>query len=77
MSEDEFNVVLLRVTEDVVYRKELIDLELASEYTMRDFISPILVGALQLVVIFLRNSKIPGGKLPLHIRRSLLEKNLH
>jgi hypothetical protein len=51
LSEVEFNDILLRVTEDIMYRNEVIDRELASEYTMREFISPILVGALRLVAL--------------------------
>ncbi len=49
--EAEFNVILLRVTEDIMYRNEVIDRDLASEYTMREFINPVLIGALRLVLI--------------------------
>ena len=64
LSEADFNTILLRVTEDIVYRSEVIDRDIASEYTMREFISPILVGASRLVLIFLKNSN-NSGKLSL------------
>eukprot|EP01036_Dinobryon_divergens_P023266 gene23266-31592_t len=47
LSEADFNTILLRVTEDIVYRSEVIDRDIASEYTRHEFISPILVGALK------------------------------
>ena len=76
LSEAEFNVILLRVTEDIMYRNEVIDRELASEYTMREFISPVLIGALRLVVIFLRNSG-NAGKLSLVCEKIVVGLHAH
>jgi Mor family transcriptional regulator len=56
LSEVDFNAILSRVTEDIMYRNEVIDRELASEYTMREFIGPVLIGALRLVQLFLKKT---------------------
>ena len=76
LSEAEFNVILLRVTEDIMYRNEVIDRELAYEYTMREFISPVLIGALRLVLIFLRNSG-NAGKLSLVCEKIVVGLHAH
>eukprot|EP01036_Dinobryon_divergens_P024427 gene24427-32876_t len=76
LSEADFNTILLRVTEDIVYRSEVIDRDIASEYTMREFISPILVGALRLVLIFLKNSN-NSGKLSLICEKIVVGLHAH
>ena len=78
LSEEEFNVILLRVTVDIMYRNEMIDRDLTSEYTMREFISPILIGALlRLVLIFLRNSNNTGNKLSLICEKMVVGLHAH
>jgi len=43
-----------------VYRSEVIDRVMATESTMREYISPIFVGVLRLVLISLKNSNTSG-----------------
>jgi len=76
LSEDDFNTILLRVIKDIMYRSEVIDWAMTSEYTMREFISPILVGALRLVLIFLKNSNI-AGKLSLLCEKIVVGLHAH
>lgn len=76
LSEDDFNAVLSRVTEDIVYRNEVIDRDLASEYTMREFIGPILIGALRLVLIFLKKSG-NSGRLSLICEKIIVGLHAH
>ena len=76
LSESDFNAILLRVVEDIMFRNEVIDRDLASEYTMREFISPVLIGALRLVLIFLKKSS-NNGKLSLMCEKVLVGLHAH
>jgi hypothetical protein len=76
LSEDDFDEILSSVTQDITRRNEVINRELASEYTMREFISPILVGALRLVLKFLRKSG-NCGKLSLVCEKIIVGLHAH
>ena len=76
LSEVDFNTILSRVTEDIMYRNEVIDRNLASEYTMREFIGPILVGALRLVLIFLKKTG-NSGRLSLICEKIIVGLHAH
>lgn len=76
LSEVDFNAILSRVAEDIMYRNEVIDRRLASEYTMREFIGPILVGALRLVLIFLKSTE-NSGKVSLICEKIIVGLHAH
>ena len=76
LSEVDFNAILSRVSEDIMYRNEVIDRDLASEYTMREFIGPILVGALRLVLIFLKKTG-NSGRLSLICEKIIVGLHAH
>jgi hypothetical protein len=56
----EFNDMLDRVTDEIVHRSKVFNMVLATEYTMREFISPILIGAVRIIQNYLERERITG-----------------
>lgn len=64
------------VVRDIMRRAETINRRIASEYTMREFISPVLIGAIKLMLKYLRDRQL-NTTLSLVCEKQLIGRRAH
>jgi hypothetical protein len=75
--ETPLNEIAAYVTKDTIIRIECFNKIFSSEYTMREFISPVLIGSIRLAKKKLLNEKIPVERLELTCEKNIIGLHAH